>query len=86
MARPLFPLATAVVLTRVGQERAAPTRGLAARIGALARGARHEPTVARALARARSLAGPEGRVVVAGSLFLVGEALDLLGRETWRTR
>ena len=86
MARPLFPLATGVVLTRVGQERAAPTRGLAARIGALARGARHEPTVARALARARSLAGPEGRVVVAGSLFLVGEALAVLGRETWRTR
>jgi dihydrofolate synthase/folylpolyglutamate synthase len=78
MARPLFPLAQAVVLTRVAQERAAPTRALARRIGPLARGARHEPTVARALERARALAGARGRVVVAGSLFLVGEVLAAL--------
>jgi dihydrofolate synthase/folylpolyglutamate synthase len=86
MARLLFPLAKKVVLTRVGQPRAAPTRALAARIGPLARGARHEPSVARALARARAMAGPQGRVVVAGSLFLIGEALAALGRETSRTR
>ena len=78
MARSLFPLARAVVLTRVAQKRAAPTRTLAARIGPLAGGARHEPTVGRALARARALAGPSGRVVVAGSLFLVGEVLATL--------
>jgi dihydrofolate synthase/folylpolyglutamate synthase len=80
MAGPLFPLAQAVVLTRVAQPRAAAPRALARRIGPLARGARQEPTVARALARARALAGPGGRVVVAGSLFLVGEVLALRQR------
>lgn len=84
MARHLLPLARAVVLTRIGQDRAAPTRALARRIGPLARGARHEPTVAGALRRARALAGPEGRVVVAGSLFLVGEVLATLERESSR--
>jgi dihydrofolate synthase/folylpolyglutamate synthase len=72
MARHLFPLATGVVLTRVAQARAR-------RIGPLARGARHQPTVARALAAARRMAGPEGRVVVAGSLFLIGEVLAARG-------
>jgi dihydrofolate synthase/folylpolyglutamate synthase len=80
MARALFPLADAVVLTRVAQKRAASTRLLARRIGARARGAHHAPTVARALKRARALAGPSGRVVVAGSLFLIGEALTVLRR------
>jgi dihydrofolate synthase / folylpolyglutamate synthase len=86
MARHLFPRALAVVLTRVAQERAASTRALARRIGPLARGARQEPTVPRALARARALAGPQGQVVVAGSLFLVGEVLATLARETSRPR
>jgi hypothetical protein len=39
-----------------------------------------------ALRRARALAGPDGRVVVAGSLFLVGEVLAVLGRESSRGR
>jgi dihydrofolate synthase/folylpolyglutamate synthase len=84
MARHLFPLARAVVLTRVRQKRAATTRALAERIGPLARGARHEPTAARAIRGARDLAGPDGRVVVAGSLFLIGEVLA--ARETSRSR
>jgi dihydrofolate synthase/folylpolyglutamate synthase len=86
MARHLFPLAEDVVLTRMAQERAAPIRALARRIGPLARGARHEPTVRGALRRARALAGPAGRVVVAGSLFLVGEVLAALARESSRGR
>lgn len=86
MARHLFPLARAVVLTRVAQKRGATTRALARRIGPLARGARHEPTAARALDRARAMAGPEGLVVVAGSLFLIGEVLAARGGETSRGR
>lgn len=80
MAERLFPLASRVVLTRVAQDRAASPRELARRAGAFARGAVLAETPAAALARARALAGPDGRIVVAGSLFLVGEVLALSAR------
>jgi dihydrofolate synthase / folylpolyglutamate synthase len=80
MARRLFPLAARVVLTRVAQDRAASTRELARRAGALARGAVHAKAPAAAMARARALAGRDGRIVVAGSLFLVGDVLALSAR------
>lgn len=86
MARWLFPLATRVVLTSVAQDRAASPRELARRAGALARGAVQAPTPAAALARARRLAGPGGRVVVAGSLFLVGDVLALSRRRASAAR
>ncbi len=40
-----------------------------------------EPDAARALARARSLAGPEGIVLAAGSLYMIGELRTLLRGE-----
>jgi dihydrofolate synthase / folylpolyglutamate synthase len=80
MARLLFPLAERVVLTSVAQDRAASPRELARRAGAHARGAVLAATPRLALARARALAGPQGRVVVAGSLFLVGDVLALSRR------
>ncbi|MET0553392.1 MAG: folylpolyglutamate synthase/dihydrofolate synthase family protein [Vicinamibacteria bacterium] len=80
MARRLFPLAAHVVLTSVAQDRAASPRELARRAGSWARGAVTAPTPAAAMALARRLAGPEGRVVVAGSLFLVGDVLALSRR------
>ena len=40
-----------------------------------------EEDAARALAKARSLAGPEGIVLAAGSLYLIGELRTLLRRE-----
>jgi dihydrofolate synthase/folylpolyglutamate synthase len=86
MARWLFPLATRVVLTSVAQDRAASPRELARRAGAFARGAVQAPTPAAALARARRLAGREGRVVVAGSLFLVGDVLALSRRRASAAR
>jgi dihydrofolate synthase / folylpolyglutamate synthase len=36
---------------------------------------------AKALARARELAGPDGEILVAGSIFLLGEILTVLDRE-----
>ena len=39
---------------------------------------RIEPDRERALAAARALAGPEGVVLVSGSLYLVGEVRDML--------
>jgi dihydrofolate synthase/folylpolyglutamate synthase len=78
MARILFPLAHAVVLTRPRENRAATPDEIASRAGALAAAAHREPNPRRALALARRLA-PRGRpVVVAGSLYLVGEVLRLL--------
>jgi dihydrofolate synthase/folylpolyglutamate synthase len=80
LARPLFPLASGIVLTRPPISRAATPRELARRIGPLAARARHEPQVGRALRLARRLALAQGagtRVVVAGSLYLVGAVLAL---------
>jgi dihydrofolate synthase/folylpolyglutamate synthase len=72
MAEALFPLAEDVVLTRPRVDRAARPEELAERAGALAEGARLEDQPRRALAWARRRAG-DGIVVVAGSLFLVGQ-------------
>jgi len=74
MAQALFPLARDVVLTRARTDRAASPEEIAARAGRLAEGAHLEDHPRRALAWARRLARDGGgTVVVAGSLFLVGE-------------
>ena len=89
LARTLFPLASGIVLTTPRISRAASPRTLARRAGRLARDARQEPSVARALRLARRLALADGartRVVVAGSLYLVGAVLALLSRERDRAR
>ena len=89
LAQALFPPASGIVLTTPRVSRAASPRALAHRAGRLARGARLEPSVARALGLARRLAradGPRTLVVVAGSLYLVGAVLALLGRERVRAR
>lgn len=79
MAAALFPLARAVVLATLDEERAASSEELSLRTGA--GGAPRAGSAAEGLAIARRLAGPEGRVVVAGSLYLVGAVLDALDRE-----
>jgi dihydrofolate synthase / folylpolyglutamate synthase len=87
MGRALFPLARAVVLTKVRGGRAADPDEIARRVGPPARGAHRAPTVAAALARARRLSGPRGLVVAAGSLYLVGEVLrSARGRRGSRPR
>ncbi|PYQ02098.1 MAG: bifunctional folylpolyglutamate synthase/dihydrofolate synthase [Acidobacteria bacterium] len=78
MTRVLFPLAQAVVLTRAPSDRAAAPEEIARRAGAVARGARVAESPRRALALARRLAPPGGQVVVAGSLYLVGEVTRIL--------
>jgi dihydrofolate synthase / folylpolyglutamate synthase len=45
-------------------------------------GAHHVRPATAALARARELAGPDGNVLVCGSLYLVGEILALLAEST----
>ena len=75
MGRILFPLARAVVLTKVPGSRAAAPDAIARWVGAPARGARKVGRVRDALSLARRLAGPRGLVVAAGSLYLAGEVL-----------
>ena len=81
MAQALFPLARAVVLTRVDMERAASPDELARR--ARVRGTRivQQPDIGEALEGARALARPDATVVVAGSLYLVGAVLGRLALE-----
>ena len=81
IAGALFPRAAEIVLTRPRLPRAMVPATIARRVGASARRAHREPSVYRALALARRLArarGPETPVVVAGTLFLVGEVKGLL--------
>jgi len=80
MAKTLFPLARHVVLTKPVSRRAATPAEIAGRAGRLARGAHRVGDPARALAVARRLAGRDGTVVVAGSLYLVGAILPRLKR------
>ncbi len=81
LGRTLFPLARHVVVTQPVSARAATPREIQERVGPLARRAQREADPRRALALARRLAGPGGLVVVAGSLYLVGEALRLRERQ-----
>ncbi len=82
LAGELFPLAAEIVLTRPRVSRAASPDEIARRTSPLADRAHREPSVARALRLARRLAREHGRdtaVVVAGSLYLVGAVMPLLG-------
>jgi folylpolyglutamate synthase/dihydropteroate synthase len=81
IARPLLRRAADIVLTRPRLPRAMEPGEIARRLGLAARHAHREAQVRRGLARARRLArarGPDVPVVVAGTLFLVGEVTALL--------
>ena len=86
VGRQLFPLALAVVVTQAPGERAATPVDIVARVGPVPPPVRRETDIGRALAVAERLAGPDGLVVVAGSLYLVGEVLRRLERGPVFTR
>jgi dihydrofolate synthase/folylpolyglutamate synthase len=75
---PLAPHIASVVATRAGVPRSADSRGLASAARALGLPAGSEAEPARALEKARAMAGPGGLVLVAGSLYLVGTVLGVL--------
>jgi dihydrofolate synthase/folylpolyglutamate synthase len=78
---PLAPYVERVILTRAAVERAEDPLRLEPLAAALGIPVEIEPDVPRALARARLEAAGGGFVLVAGSLYLVGEVLgDLEGR------
>jgi dihydrofolate synthase/folylpolyglutamate synthase len=71
-----------VVFTKTASPRSADPANLAERFASLGiAGARTAPDVAAALETAKGLAGPAGFIVVAGSLYLVGEAKQLLQKK-----
>ena len=81
IANLLFPLAAGVVLTRPHQRRAATPRALAELTAHLNPRVLEREEPGEALELACELAGPDGVVVVTGSLYLVGEIRQrVLGR------
>jgi dihydrofolate synthase / folylpolyglutamate synthase len=81
VGRTLFPLAAHVIVTRPAGSRAAAPEEIVTRVGEVPSRVEAVATVPEALARARERATPGGLVVVAGSLYLVGEVLRLMGEE-----
>lgn len=81
VARILDPLASsieAIVLTRPGVDRAADPDDIARTVAYPHLRPEVVPDPSAGLERARRIAGPGGRVLVTGSLYLVGEILGLL--------
>jgi dihydrofolate synthase/folylpolyglutamate synthase len=79
MTEILFPLAELVIVTRPENPRSASpeeVQNAAARTGAEIE---TFPDVASALQRARTAAKPGTVLVVTGSIYLVGEAMNVLG-------
>jgi dihydrofolate synthase/folylpolyglutamate synthase len=77
----LFPIAGRVIVTQADNPRSASPdeiRQAAARVTG-GTGIEEAADVASALEQARKVAGPEGLVVVTGSIYIVGEAMRTLG-------
>ncbi len=72
----LLPLAQAVIFTRPQYFRSAATEDLARRARPYQLEVLQVPRVNEAIKRAQTLAGPDDRIVITGSLFTVGEAKE----------
>jgi dihydrofolate synthase / folylpolyglutamate synthase len=83
IAEILFPRADSVVLTKPKGGRAASPEEIVARAGPVAARAHRAASLRAALVRARGLTPPGGTMVVAGSLYLVGEVLALKRPRKW---
>jgi len=81
MATALFSAASTIVLTRVGDPRAANSARLGKPALLSSNNVIFTETVRQALSWARSITPPDGLVCVAGSLHLVGEVKRLLEEE-----
>jgi dihydrofolate synthase/folylpolyglutamate synthase len=77
MIGPLAELIDAVVITRASVDRAAEPEDLAPVLERFVEHVELIPDAGEALDRARALALPDGYVLVAGSLYLIGEILTL---------
>jgi dihydrofolate synthase / folylpolyglutamate synthase len=78
IAEILFPLADRVIATRADNPRSATPDEIREAAVRASIDIEDAADVASALDRARSLAGPEGVVVITGSIYIVGEAMRVL--------
>jgi dihydrofolate synthase/folylpolyglutamate synthase len=79
MTEILFPLAERVIATQADNPRSANTEEIRRAAVRTSTDIEAAPDVASALERARAVAGPRGVVVITGSIYIVGEAIRLLG-------
>ena len=79
IAEILFPLAERVIATRADNPRSATSEEIREAAVHTSVAVEEAPNVAAALERARIWAGPNGVVVVTGSIYIVGEAMQTLG-------
>ncbi len=82
MTEILFPLAERVIATRPENPRAASPEEIQEAGGRTATEIEAVTDVTQAIDRARLAAGKNGIVVITGSIYLVGEAMRLLGSRT----
>jgi dihydrofolate synthase/folylpolyglutamate synthase len=78
IAEILFPLAEKVIATRADNPRSATPDEIREAATRTATDMEDAVDVPSALDRARSLAGPQGIVVITGSIYIVGEAMRVL--------
>jgi dihydrofolate synthase / folylpolyglutamate synthase len=81
IAEILFPLAEAVIATRANNPRSATVEEIRQASVRVSTVIENSADVAAAVAQASTLAGPAGIVVVTGSIYVVGEAMQALGLE-----
>jgi dihydrofolate synthase/folylpolyglutamate synthase len=79
IAEILFPIAKAVVVTKADNPRSATVEEIRQASARVATKMEACPDIPSALDQAQILAGPEGLVVVTGSIYIVGEAMHALG-------
>ena len=79
IAEILFPLAERVIVTHADSPRSATPQEIREAAVRTSTEIEDAPEVSSALDRARSHAGPQGLVVVTGSIYIVGEAMRALG-------
>jgi len=78
----LFPVAEAVIATQADNPRAATVAEIRDAARRTATDIESAPSVSAAISRAEALAGPDGIVVITGSIYVVGEAMRVLGVRT----
>jgi dihydrofolate synthase/folylpolyglutamate synthase len=79
MTEILFPIAEHIIVTHAANPRSATPHEIREASARIAAEVAEEETVAQALEAARKSTGPDGVVVVTGSIYIVGEAMRTLG-------
>ena len=80
----IIPMADCVIFTRPEYYRAAAPERLLQAASPMRKPGEVQPTLAKALERAKQMANSEDLILVTGSLFTVGETMALLDPETYK--